>query len=61
MHRVATKWTTKQELARRHNKEGGDQLELEINRQRTMEGTDGGLQPAVEPRRSVTGEKEIKK
>ena len=52
-HRVATKEreeikkTTKQKMARRHNKEGGNHLEQESNRQRTMEGTDGGLHPAV--------------
>ena len=33
---------------RRHNKEGGNHLEQESNRQKTMEGTDGGLHPAVD-------------
>ena len=32
----------------RHNKEGGNRLEQESNRQRTMEDTDGGLHPAVD-------------
>ena len=51
--RVATKEreeikrTTKQKMARRHNKEGGNHLEKESNRQTTMEDIDGGLHPAV--------------
>ena len=54
MHRVATKEreeikrTTKQEMAKRHNKEGGNHLQQESNRQKTMEDTDGGLHPAVD-------------
>ena len=54
MHRVATKEreeikrTTKQKMARRHSKEGGNHLEQESNRQMTMEGIDGGLHPAVD-------------
>ena len=54
LHRVATKEreeikrTTKQKMARRHNKEGGNHLEQESNRQRTMEDIDGGLYPAVD-------------
>ena len=54
LHRVATKErdeikaTTKQKMARRHNKEGGNHLEQESNRHRTMEDTDGGLHPAVD-------------
>ena len=54
LHRVATKereeikGTTKQKMARRHNKEGGNHLEQESNRQTTMEGIDGGLHPAVD-------------
>ena len=54
MHRVATKereeikGTTKQKMARRHNMEGGNHLEQESNRKRTMEGIDGGLHPAVD-------------
>ena len=54
LHRVAIKEreeikrTTKQKMARRHNKEGGNQLEQESNRQKKTEGTDGGLHPAVD-------------
>ena len=54
LHRVATeergeiKRTTKQKMARRHNKEEGKHLGQENNRQRTMEDMDGGLQPAVD-------------
>ena len=53
LHRVATKEreeikrTTKQKMARRHNKEGGNYLDKESNRQKTMEDIDGGLHPAV--------------
>ena len=45
--RVEVKGTTKQKMARRHSKKGGNRLEQESNRQRTMEGIDGGLHPAV--------------
>ena len=54
LHRVATKEreeikrTTMQKMARRHNKEGGYHLEQESSRQKTMEGIDGGLHPAVD-------------
>ena len=54
LDRVATKereeikGTTKHKMARRHSKEEGNHLEQESNRQRTMEGTDGGLHPAVD-------------
>ena len=54
LHGVATKErgeikrTAKQRMVRRHNKEGGLHLEQESNRQKTMEGTDGGLHPAVD-------------
>ena len=54
LHRVATKEreeikrTTKQKMARRHNKEGGNHLEQESNRQKAMEDTDGGLHPAMD-------------
>ena len=54
LHREATKereeikWTAKQKMARRQNKDGGNQLEQKSNRQRTMEDTDGGLHPAVD-------------
>ena len=53
LHRVATKEreeikrTIKQKMARQHNKEGGNHLEQESNRQRTIQDIDGGLQPAV--------------
>ena len=52
LHRVATKEreeikrTTMME--RQHNKEGGNHLEQENNRQKAMEDIDGGLQPAVD-------------
>ena len=54
LNRVATKEreeikrTTKQRMARRHSKEGGNHLEQESNRQKTMEDIDGGLHPAVD-------------
>ena len=54
LHRMATKEreeikrTTKQKMARRHNKEGGNHLDQESNRQMIMEDTDGGLYPAVD-------------
>ena len=54
LHRVATKEkeeikrTTKQKMARRHNKDGGNHLEQESNRQQTMEDIDGGLHPAMD-------------
>ena len=54
LHRVATKEreeiqrTTKQKMAVRHNKEGGNHLDQESNRQKTMEDIDGGLHPAVD-------------
>ena len=54
LHRVATKEreeinrTTKQKMARRRNKEGGNHLEQESNRQKTMEDIDGGLHPVVD-------------
>ena len=46
--REAMKRTTKQKMTRRHNKEGGNHLEQESNRKKTMEDTDGGLHPAVD-------------
>ena len=46
--REEIKGTTKQKMTRRHNNEGGDLLEQESNRQKTMEGIDGGLHPAVD-------------
>ena len=54
LHRVVTKEreqikrTTKQKMARRHNKEGGNHHKQESNRQRTMEDINGGLHPAVD-------------
>ena len=54
LHRVATsereeiKRTTKQKMARRQNKEGGNHLEQESKRQKTVEDIDGGLHPAVD-------------
>ena len=53
LHRVATKEreeikrTTKQKMARRHNRGGGNHLDQESNRQTTMEDIDRGLHPAV--------------
>ena len=54
LNRVATKEreainkTTKQKKTRRHNKEGGNYLKQENNRQRPMEDIDGGLHPAMD-------------
>ena len=62
LHRVATKEreeikrTTTQKMARRHNKEGGNLSEQESNRQKAMEDTDGGLQPAVDGQSLGEGE-----
>ena len=42
------KGTTKQKMARRHSKEGGNHLEHGSNRRGTMEGIDGGLHPAAD-------------
>ena len=47
---------TKWKMARRHSKEGGNHLERESNRQRTMAGTDGGLHPAVDGQSLGEGE-----
>ena len=46
--REEIKRTTKQKKARRHSKEGGNHLEQESNREKTMEDIDGGLHPAVD-------------
>ena len=46
--REEIKGTTKQKMARRHNKVGGNHLDQESNRQKAMEDTDGGLHPAVD-------------
>ena len=54
LHRVATKEreeikrTTKQKMARRHSYEGRNHLDWESNRQKAIEGIDGGLYPAVD-------------
>ena len=42
------KRTTKHKMARRHNKEGGNHLNQESNRQKTVEDIAGGLHPAVD-------------
>ena len=42
------KGTTKQKMARQHSREGGNHLEQESNSQKTMEGIDWGLHPAVD-------------
>ena len=53
LRRVATKEreeikrTTKQKMARRHNKEGGNHLEQESHRYKTTEDVDGGIHPVV--------------
>ena len=39
---------TKQQMARQHNKEGGNHLEQESNTKKTIEDTDGGLHPALD-------------
>ena len=54
--REEIKGTTKQKMARRHNMEGGNHLKQESNRQRTMEGIDGGLHPAVDGQSIDTGQ-----
>ena len=46
--REEIKRTTKQNMVRRHNKEGGNHLDQEGNRQKTMEDIDRGLHPAVD-------------
>ena len=54
LNRVATKEkeeikrTSKHKMAKRHNKEGGNHLEQESNRQKTTEDIDGGRHPAVD-------------
>ena len=54
LHRVATKereeikGMTKQKMASRHNREGGNHLDWESNRQATTEDVAGGLHPAVD-------------
>ena len=46
--REEIKRTTKQKMARRHNKEGGNHLDQERNRQRTTEDIRGRLHLAVD-------------
>ena len=46
--REEIKRKTKQKRARRHSKEGGNHLEQESIRQKTVEGIEGGLDPAVD-------------
>ena len=46
--REEIKRTTMQKMARRQSKGGGNHLQQENNRQRTMEDIDGGLHPAVD-------------
>ena len=54
LHKGATKEkedikrTIKRKKIRRHNKELGNHLEQESNRQRPIEGIDEGLHPAVD-------------
>ena len=48
MTQIEIKRTTKQKMARRRNKEGGNHLEQESNRQKTKEDIDGMLHPAVD-------------
>ena len=50
-------------MAKRHSKEGGNHLEQESNRQKTMEGIDGGLHPAVDGRLHsvVDGQSQVEK
>ena len=49
-----------QKMAKRHNKEGGNHLEQESNRQKAMEDIDGGLHPAVHGQSLGEGESEFK-
>ena len=46
--REEIKRRTKQKMARRLNKEGGNHLDQESNRQKTMEDIDGRLHPGVD-------------
>ena len=46
--REEIKRTTKQTTGRQHNKEGGNHLDQESNRQWAMESIDGGLHAAVD-------------
>ena len=55
------KRTTKQKMARRHNKERGNHLEQESNSQKTMEDTDRRLHPIVDGQSLGESEKKKKK
>ena len=46
--REEIKGMTKQEMAIQYSKEGGNHLKQESKSQRTTEGIDGGLHPAVD-------------
>ena len=46
--REEIKGTIKQKMARRHSKDGGNHLEQESIRQKTMEGTDRAPFPTVD-------------
>ena len=50
------KKTTKQKMARRRNKEGGNHLDQESNRQKPVEDTGGGPHPAVDGQNLGEGE-----
>ena len=56
--REEIKGTIKQKMAKRHNKEGGNHLKQESNRQKAMEDIDGGLHPAVDGQSLGEGEGE---
>ena len=49
--REGMKRTTKQKMARRQNMEGGNHLEQESNRQKSVEDIVGGQHPAVDGQR----------
>ena len=48
MYHIEIKGTTKKKMERQHCKEEGNHLEQESNKQRTMEGTDGGKRPEMD-------------
>ena len=62
LHRVATKEreeikkTTMQKMARRHNKEGGNHVKQESNRQEAMGDFEGGLHPEMDGQSLSEGE-----
>ena len=61
LHRVTTKEreeikrTTRQKIARRQSKEGGNHLEQESIAQKAMEGIAGGLHPVVDGQLLICG------